>query len=538
MRPGFTDWQAKNVLVIDNHVEEVGKRPLNILGGQDSQIIHNWLESNPEYYYVVTIAPDNSTPPLNSRNILLKDNTFDRGDHWLQVLPGQDVGLQCVNNRFDNVYQGATGPHSGDLDYDLGWLQNNGDRLFGTSGNDTLDGGDGADTLSGGAGNDTYIVDNIGDLIEESPDGGVDTVISSVTYTLGANVENLTLRAGAGSINATGNELANVLTGNEADNVLNGGLGADRMVGGKGSDIYYVDNVKDTIVETISPNYGGGIDTAHSSVSLALGANVDNLILAGSAATGTGNALKNQLTGNEHHNNLSGLDGSDTLVGDAGNDTLVAGIGVDSLLGGAGDDTYVIDNIRDAISEIGGGTDTVLSSVNFSLVENGTTVQGAVENLTLTGTKSISATGNALANVLVGNSGANATVGNAGNDTIDGGAGSDTVTGGAGDDRIIVSSGNDVVRYASILDGHDVIVGFDGNASNGQDVLNLDALFDSLNIATAARAARVSLTSGLGKVDVHVNVSSLGDGSNVITVATLQTADAITVGQDVLVGAA
>jgi Ca2+-binding RTX toxin-like protein len=451
MRPGFTEWQAKNVTVIDNHVEDVGKRPLNILGGQDSQIVHNWLESNPDYYYVVTIAPDNSTPPLNSKNILLKDNAFDRGDHWLQVLPGQDVGLQVVGNRFDNVFQGATGPHSGDLDYDLAWLPNNCDHLYGTAGNDKLDGGDGADTLTGGAGNDTYIVDNTRDLIEENLNGGTDTVISSVTFALAANVENLTLKAGAGEINATGNELANALTGNEANNVLDGGLGIDKMTGGKGSDSYYVDNIKDAVVETVAVSSGGGVDTVYSSVDFTLGTNVDNLVLGGSAATGSGNALKNQLIGNDKDNSFSGFDGSDALVG---------GAGLDSMAGGAG------------------------------------------------------------------------------NDTLDGGAGNDNAIGGAGNDRIVVSSGNDVILYTSTLDGHDVVVGFDGNASNGQDTLNLDALFDSLNVGTAARAARVSIASGTGAVDVDVDVSALGDGSNIITVATLQTTDAVAVGQDVLVGSA
>jgi serralysin len=540
MQPGYTDWQAKNVLVIDNHVEGVGKRPLNILGGQDCQIVHNLLESNPDYYYVVTIAPDNSTPPLNSKNILFKENTFDRSDHWLQVLPGQDTGLQLVNNRFDGVYQGpATGPHGGQLDYDLAWLPNNSEHLYGTAGNDRLDGGDGADTLTGGAGNDTYIVDNARDVVEETLNGGIDTVISSATFALAANVENLTLKAGAGEINATGNELANALTGNEANNVLDGGLGIDKMTGGKGSDSYYVDNINDTVVETVAVSSGGGVDTVYSSVDFTLGSNVDNLVLSGSATAGSGNTLKNQLTGNEKDNSLTGLDGSDTLSGGAGNDTLAGGVGLDSMVGGTGGDTYNVDNVGDRISEMGGsGIDTVRSTIAFSLVENGTTVQGVVENLTLTGSASIGATGNGLANVIVGNTGANSIYSNGGNDTVDGGAGNDNLAGGAGNDQIVVSSGNDVVRYTSTLDGHDVIVGFDGNASNGQDSLTLDALFDSLGIGTGARAARVSIASGTGAVDVHVDVSALGDGSNVITVATLQTTDAVTVGQDVLVGTA
>ena len=62
-----------------------------------------------------------------------------------------------------------------------------------------LDGGAGADTLVGGTGNDTYVVDNAGDVVTEGAGAGTDTVQSSVTFTLGANVENLTLTGAGGS---------------------------------------------------------------------------------------------------------------------------------------------------------------------------------------------------------------------------------------------------------------------------------------------------------------------------------------------------
>ena len=87
--------------------------------------------------------------------------------------------------------------------------------LTGGDGNDTLDGRAGADILTGGVGDDLYIVDNTADLVVEALTAGTDTVQSSVTLTLAANVENLTL-TGSGAINGTGNALANVLTGNIA----------------------------------------------------------------------------------------------------------------------------------------------------------------------------------------------------------------------------------------------------------------------------------------------------------------------------------
>ncbi|MCL9801695.1 serine 3-dehydrogenase, partial [Pseudomonas sp. AKS31] len=115
-------------------------------------------------------------------------------------------------------------------------------RITGNDGNNILDGGLGADSLIGGLGNDTYIVDNYGDTVTETSTlaGEIDTVRSSVAFTLGANVENLVL-TGNNVINGTGNNLNNTLTGNDQANTLDGGLGADTMIGGGGFDSYYVD---------------------------------------------------------------------------------------------------------------------------------------------------------------------------------------------------------------------------------------------------------------------------------------------------------
>jgi Ca2+-binding RTX toxin-like protein len=114
---------------------------------------------------------------------------------------------------------------------------NGGDnRLTGNSGNNVLNGAGGADTMLGGAGNDTYVT-NGGDTITESTGQGIDIVRSSVSHTLGLNLELLTL-TGSAAINGTGNTLANTIVGNTGANTLNGGAGLDTLTGGGGADSF------------------------------------------------------------------------------------------------------------------------------------------------------------------------------------------------------------------------------------------------------------------------------------------------------------
>ncbi|MBI5330242.1 MAG: cadherin-like domain-containing protein, partial [Betaproteobacteria bacterium] len=110
-----------------------------------------------------------------------------------------------------------------------------GNTLVGGAGNDALDGAAGADALIGGAGDDVYVVDNAGDRVSENAGEGRDTVISSMDWTLGANLEYLTLN-GWLKTSGWGNPLDNVILGNGADNALWGLGGADALSGGAGND--------------------------------------------------------------------------------------------------------------------------------------------------------------------------------------------------------------------------------------------------------------------------------------------------------------
>jgi endoglucanase len=195
--------------------------------------------------------------------------------------------------------------------------------LYGDAGNDMLTVSGGANQLYGGTGNDAYTVDHTGDGIIENASEGIDTVYATAHFRLSANVENLVLQGGA-DLQAYGNGDSNAIYGNAGSNVLDGGLGADGMLGGAGNDAYFVDNAGDAVFE----NSGEGNDTVFSTVHLRLTANVENLVLQGSAdLQGYGNSLSNALYGNSGNNLIDGGAGADVLTGNAGNDTFVFSAG-------------------------------------------------------------------------------------------------------------------------------------------------------------------------------------------------------------------
>lgn len=279
--------------------------------------------------------------------------------------------------------------------------RNGDDIIYGLDGNDLLDGGAGIDAMYGGKGNDTYVVTGAGgfvDTVVERASEGIDTVKSFVSYTLGANVENLELQSRLSlpgsppfdnNLNGTGNSLNNRITGNIGNNILNGlngddiikggigtdslyggagtdlldgGTGADIMNGGTGNDTYYVDNVGDSVIESSSA-MGGFSDRVilQAVIDYTLTDFVENLSLVSNstaAQNGTGNSLSNEIVGGLGTNTLSGLAGNDRLYGMAGNDQLLGGDGndllvgtdsktkgqgaIDTLTGGAGSDTFVL----------------------------------------------------------------------------------------------------------------------------------------------------------------------------------------------------
>jgi Ca2+-binding RTX toxin-like protein len=139
---------------------------------------------------------------------------------------------------------------------------------------------------------------------------------------------------------------------------------------------------------------------------------------------------------------LTGTTGNDTLTGGAGNDILNGRAGSDTMIGGAGNDTYFVDNVADVVREnAGGGTDTILAGVNYTLAA-GSEIEFLRGNAGATG---LTLTGNEFANTVVGNTGNDTLNGGAGNDILNGNAGADTMAGGTGNDTYLVDNALDVV---------------------------------------------------------------------------------------------
>lgn len=300
------------------------------------------------------------------------------------------------------------------------------DTLTGDAGANILNGGLGADKMIGGLGNDTYYVDNVNDTVIETSAliTEIDTVNSSINYTLGTNLENLTLISTA-NLNGTGNTLNNVLIGNSGANILDGKAGSDTMQGGTGNDIYVVDNLGDSVIETSTINTE--TDTVISYVNFTLGTNIEDLVLTGTKnINGTGNNANNTIYAGTGSNILNGAEGTDTLsyvygavkgvtvslantataqvtggsgsdkvvgfenligskyndklTGSSDNNVLNGGLGNDILTGGAGQDTFVFNTSLSSSNN----KDTI---TDFSAIDDTIQLENAIfKKLTATGT--------------------------------------------------------------------------------------------------------------------------------------------------------
>ena len=172
----------------------------------------------------------------------------------------------------------------------------------------------------GGTGNDTYVVDSAGDVVVEAAGEGTDRVYAYVNYTLGANVENLTLssarRPAGPATTSTMSSTATATptpcpdspattpcTGMTATIPLDGGAGNDTMAGGTGDDTYVVDSAGDVVSEAA----GAGTDTVNAYDSTIPWAPTSRtLTCSARRPDGNGNDLDNVINGNSNANTLYG----------------------------------------------------------------------------------------------------------------------------------------------------------------------------------------------------------------------------------------
>ena len=285
----------------------------------------------------------------------------------IENLAGSGYADDLLGNADSNVLDGQGGNdtlkgfggvdtlHGGDDDDTL-WGGDSNDTLHGESGNDWLHGGAGIDAMAGGLGDDTYIVDDFNDTVSELNNQGADVVLTSTSwYMTAAYVETLrtTDDHGTTSITLMGNGISNTIIGNDGHNILDGNYGADHLVGRGGNDIYHVDNVGDSLVESA----GQGIDTVRVAMSwtLPVGADVENLWTFFEASMDpinlTGNGSGNAIRGNAGNNILGGGDGNDELTGLGGADSFLfdtpldAAFNVDEITDfNVADDTIVLEN--------------------------------------------------------------------------------------------------------------------------------------------------------------------------------------------------
>jgi Ca2+-binding RTX toxin-like protein len=439
------------------------------------------------------------------------------------------------------------------------------DSLIGGLGNDSLSGSDVAgtaigtdgDTLAGGLGNDSYFVDSRNDIVVEAAGEGVDIIRTSLgSYTLAANVENLSYIgantvAGAGAT-LTGNNLANSIIAFGGDDSLDGGANdavsdgnggsstpSDTLNGGFGNDTYVLRNVNDLVVGESAIS---GIDTAvvrydpAGSIIYMGGTGrisqfVENLVYQGpGAATVIGSFT------------TAGFNGANSIAGGAGDDVLAGGLsgnalltGEDTLRGGAGNDAYFIDSAGDSVvGEVaGGGADTIFSG--FSLVDMSTNsdlaqiemlVSAGLSNspaaaFTTSGNTAFTGIGNALDNTIIGslNNVFNSLAGGLGNDSLVAGAATATLDGGQGNDTLDASRGT--VNAANSLSGgagNDSLLGslgaetLDGgtgadtmSGGNGNDVYVVDSNQDLI-------IERSGTSGGIDEVRLSgLNIFSLSD---------------------------
>jgi Ca2+-binding RTX toxin-like protein len=450
------------------------------------------------------------------------------------------------------------------------------DILNGMGGDDLLYGNDDAeaDSLYGGAGNDDYFV-GAGDTVAEDQAGfgTSDDVLASVSFTLGAYLENLTLSGSAST--GTGNNLRNMIQGTalanflyggaEADtlygqggnDVLDGGSGADDMRGGRGNDTYFVNDAADIISESIETGSRDSLFSSALTYSLALGVEVEELYLLTGGLNLNGNDLDNRIVGNAVANTLLGQFGNDTIMGAGGDDNLQGVNGIDTVdysdkfaavrltlresnaatvfvggraedtirsfenvIGGAGNDSITGDTERNDLRG-GQGNDTLIGGSGFDSLDG----EGGIDTLDYsseTGIVRVTLNGATFSVVNVGSGGGipvdqvrnfERVLGGSGHDRLNGDALDNILFGNAGTDILNGGDGNDHMRGGLGSDALDGGAGYHDTADYADLLYRIEVSLSSSE-TTNATVWRYEGTSRLAEDTVKNIEDVIGTAFN------------------------
>jgi Ca2+-binding RTX toxin-like protein len=271
--------------------------------------------------------------------------------------------------------------------------------------------------LSGGPGNDVYFIDDRCDQVSEKPDAGTDTVNSSVSFVLGANLEHLTL-TGSHNVNGTGNSLDNGLIGNSGRNVLAGAGGSDTLTGGGGQDRFIIEKGDGT--DTVTDFGGVGRGASPSAATIA---ETDTLKFEGEGLTPR-NMLLNQ-NGDNLEITFDGVKDTKVILQDFQLENL------DNLHKGTGVTVNLGNILFDGQSCIKDSFDVFNSESQQATIWNRNTVTFL----------------NDLDNDVHGFNDSNDVInGQGGNDNMRGLSGDDILRGGAGDDTLNGGAGADLLK--------------------------------------------------------------------------------------------